>query len=95
MTAGNECNGMKWINEGNEGRSQGRTAITVSFIHDFVSRIQFHFSECSENEWMKYNKQSEFNQSIHFFPWNVMELMNRGYYNSNYMTIIYKYKFML
>ena len=23
------------------------------FIHDFVSRIQFHFSECSENEWMK------------------------------------------
>ena len=44
-----------------------------TFIHDFVSRIQFHFSECSENEWMKVRKHNvnEINQS-NSIKWNLM-----------------------
>jgi len=38
-------NEVEWI--------EWRSGEAAYFIHGFVSRIQFHFSECSENEWMK------------------------------------------
>ena len=53
----------------------------IIFIHDFVSRIQFHFSECSENEWMKDRER------IHSTPFISINWMNcvvelDWYYNS-------------
>ena len=60
-----------WINETkNEWSESNRMEVQQQcnevtnqpLIHDFVSRIQFHFSECSENEWMKEHDENEVNE---------------------------------
>ena len=74
----------------NEATAANNIESTHSTQHSLnLNELQCELSEIQLNAFKGANSINP------FISWNVMELMNRGYYNSNYMTIIYKYKFML
>ena len=87
----NQFNALKlnwWRIEMNWTRRERRPTKSIHF--NSIRRLKWNWMI----EWQCWRK-SEFNQSIHFFPWNVMELMNRELFTLHWLIQLLFHSFSL